>query len=88
MLLEAAPKRQQDVDDDDDGADGCAHLMGHILVTVAHRLQLGFVLRVFLLKLEVGDLVFDITHEDCRYGLLEVLHVASFNVHVEGFGAW
>ena len=48
LLSCAEAKGEEEVDEDDDGAEGRAHFMGHILIAVPHRLQLRLVVFVLL----------------------------------------
>ena len=57
--------------------------MGHVLVTVAHGLQLRLVLFVGLREFKVNHIFGDISHEDFDHRLIEVLIFPRIDVNVE-----
>ena len=84
VLLWAAAECKQEVDDYDDCAEGRAHFVRHILVAVAHRLQLRLVFLVLACQGEICNFLGDVPHIHHGHLLPEVLHRLSLDIQEEG----
>ena len=83
LLLCAESEGEEEVDEDDDGAERRTHFVSHVLVAISHCLQLGLVLLVSLLQFKVGHFLGDVPHDDCCDRFIEVLHLPRLDVDVK-----
>lgn len=73
-LFGFVPHSEQETDNDDDRAEGSAHLMGHGLIAVPQTPNLSLAMIVLLFKNVIGNFFRDVTQVNCRNFLSEISH--------------